>query len=149
METKEFLQIKGKLRLWLRDPAGRLKAYREVNNLIVNAGFDFICAVIGNGTQPNEMGWSAIGTGVGAAVAGDTTLGTETGRAANTYAHTGGTKVFTLTHNFGAGVGTGAITEAGLLNAASAGTLLDRVVFAVANKLAADSLQTEFEFTLS
>jgi hypothetical protein len=76
-------------------------------------------------------------------------LVTELTRQAATYAHTAGTKVFTLTATFAAGIATGAITEAGVLNAPSAGTMLDRVVFAVINKGADDTLTATFQFTLS
>lgn len=41
---------------------------------------------------------------------------------------------------FAAGTGTGALTEAGIFNASSAGTMLNRVVFATVNKGASDTL---------
>ncbi len=42
-----------------------------------------------------------------------------------------------------------AITEAGVFNAASAGSMFDRVVFPVVNKGADDSLTAVFTFTMS
>ena len=45
--------------------------------------------------------------------------------------------------------GTGAITEAGILNAASAGTLLCRTVFSVINKGASDSMTVTWTITIS
>lgn len=119
------------------------------DNIIVNAGFDFICDAIANATRPAAMGWVGVGTGAVAPAAGDTALGAQLTRVAAAYAHTAGTKVFTETATFGAGVATGAITEAGVFNAASAGTMLDRVTFAVINKGAADTLTVTFTFTLS
>lgn len=120
------------------------------DNIIVNAGFDFIAAAIGNSaSRPAAMGYIAIGTGITAAAVAQTTLVTEAARAAATYAHTTGTKVLTFTTTFAAGSGTGAITEAGVFNAASGGTMLDRVVFSVINKAAADTLQITFTFTMS
>lgn len=133
----------------LRDRFGNIIDVRKSHNLITDAGFDFISDVIGNGTQPGEMSHIAIGTGVTAAAVTDTALETELTRLAATYSHTVGTKVFILQALFGQGVGTGAITEAGLLNAAAAGTLLDRTVFAVINKGANDELTEKFEFTMS
>ena len=54
-----------------------------------------------------------------------------------------------MTTTFAAGAATAALTEAGVFNAASAGTMLDRVIFPVINKGAADTLQAVFTFTLS
>ena len=44
---------------------------------------------------------------------------------------------------------TGALTEAGVFNAASAGAMFDRVVFPVVNKGVDDSLTAVFTFTMS
>jgi hypothetical protein len=41
------------------------------------------------------------------------------------------------------------LTEAGVFNAASGGTMFDRVVFPVVNKGADDSLTAVFTFTMS
>ncbi len=141
--------LKGDVELILRDKNGNIIDQRNIENTIVDTGFDAICAVIGNTTQPNDFAWTGIGTGVVAVQTADTTLGTEVVRVANVYGHSAGTKVFTMTADYAAGVGTGAITESGLLNAASSGTLLNRVVFAVINKGAADTLQVVWTITLS
>jgi len=143
------INFKGEFKFTLRDKYGNIKDERIVPNLITNTGFDFVADVMGNTTQPNDMAWTAIGTGVVAANVTDTTLGTEVAREANTYAHTPGTKVYTATVTFGAGTGTGAITESGLLNAATVGTLLNRQTFATINKGAADSLEVVWSLTLS
>lgn len=121
----------------------------EVENLITDDGFDFISDVIGNGTQPGDMDHIAIGEGTTAADAADSTLENELARKPAVYAHIGGTKVFTQTVTFNAGEATGAITEAGVLNALVLGVLLDRLVFPVKNIGAPDSLQVQFTFTLS
>jgi hypothetical protein len=51
--------------------------------------------------------------------------------------------------SFGAGVGTGALTEAGIFNASSAGTLLCRTVFSVINKAANDTMSITWTVTLA
>jgi hypothetical protein len=126
---------------------------REVfhkDNIIVSSGFDFIANAIGNSSsRPAVMGYIALGTSATAPAIGDTTLGTELVRQAATFAHTAGTQTFTFTTTFAAGVGTGAITESGVLNAASAGSLFDHVNFSVVNKGANDTLQVTFTFTMS
>lgn len=146
---QDELKLKGSMTAVLIKEDGTTETHFK-DNIIVNVGFDFIADAIGkSASRPNVMGWIAVGTGVAAAAAGDTALGTELARGAATYAHTAGTKTFTFTTTFAAGTATGAITEAGVINAASAGTLFDRVVFAVINKSAADTLQVTFTFTMS
>ena len=78
-----------------------------------------------------------------------TTLPAELARKAANYQHTAGTKIFTLTTTFNPGEATGAITEAGVCNASSGGTFIDRVTFAVVNKAADDTVTMNFQFTLS
>lgn len=121
-------------------------------NLITNAGFDLVCDVLGKNAQPSDLTHIGIGTGTTAAAAGDTTLDTQTARIEATYAHTSGTKVFTLEAVFAAGTGTGNIAEVGAFNAASSGTMFNRIVFAAGdrvNKTGDDSLRETLTFTLS
>lgn len=119
-------------------------------NLIVDDGVDLIADALGKpSSRPNVISHIAIGTDNTAAATTDTALNTELARAAATYAHTAGTATFTMAATFAAGTGTGALVEAGVLNAASTGTLLNRVVFSVINKGASDSLTQTFTFTIS
>ena len=148
MKSQEYLKLKGSLTLVLRKANGDVEVRRK-DNLILNVGYDFICDAIGCPTRPALMGYTAVGTGTTAVAATQTALVTELARKAATYAHTANTKVFTLTTIYNAGEATGAITEAGICNDAAAGIFLDRVVFAVVNKLADDVLTTTFQFTLS
>lgn len=130
---------------------GTIEARRKDNG-ISNAGFDYISHAIGNRSAAGAtaaMSHIAVGTGATAFAATQTALVTELNRQAATFAHTLNTKVFTFQSAFAAGVATGAITEAGVFNAASAGTMLDRVVFSVINKGADDSLTQTFTFTMS
>lgn len=149
MQSNDTLKLKGTMTAVLTKEDGTVETHYK-DNIIVNVGFDFIAAAIGNsGARPACMGWIAVGTGVTAAAATQTALVTELARGAATYAHTA--KTFTFTTTFAAGTGTGAITEAGVFNsqAASSGTMFDRVVFSVINKGAADTLQVTFTFTIS
>ena len=147
-KMKDCLKIKGSFSATLRHKDGSVEVRRK-DNLILNSGFDFICAAIAGTSQPAAMSYTAVGTGTTAVAATQTALVTEISRVAATYAHTTGTKVFTLSSYFAAGVATGALTEAGICNASSSGTFLDRVVFDVINKAADDELTTNFQFTLS
>jgi len=136
----------------LRDKDGNLKATIDVKNLVVTLGKAFIASRMMDAASA-VASHMAVGTGSTAAAASDTTLETEAGRAALT----GTTNVTTTTTNdavqytstFGPGVATGALTEAGLLNAATAGTLIARTVFAVITKDALDSLTITWKITIA
>jgi hypothetical protein len=141
------MTFKGKLKLELFSETGELKQVEEVNNLVVTAGKDWVAALMQSGTG-NVMSHMAVGTNSTAATAGDTTLGTELSRIALTVA--GGTRTnnaIDYVASYGAGVGTGALVEAGLFNAASVGTMLARTVFSVINKGASDTLQITWTVT--
>ncbi len=145
----ESMQLHGAMTLFIRRANGNTETIHQ-DNLIVNVGFDFIADAIGkSASRPSVMGYIALGTGTTAAAATQSALVTEIDRNAATYAHTAGTKTFTFTADFLAGDATGAITEAGVFNAASAGIMFDRVVFPVVNKGADDSLTAVFTFTMS
>ena len=117
-------------------------------NLVTNTGRAGIASRIGGSGGEAAFTYIAIGTGTTAAAAGDTTLETEltTGggaRAAATVSRTttdttNDTARAVLTFTFSSSF---AVTEAGLLNAASAGTLLNRNVFSAVNVVSGDSLQ--------
>ena len=148
MQGNDQLKMHGAMTLFIERANGEKEVVHK-DNIIVNGGFDFICDAIGNAARGAVMGYIELGTGTTAAAAGQTALVTPALRKTASYAHTAGTKVFTLTTTFNAGEATGAITEAGVFNAAVAGTMLDRVVFSVVNKGADDTLTAVFTFTLS
>ena len=99
-------------------------------------------------TTATAMSHMAIGTGSTAAAAGDTALGTESARTALTSTTVTNNEVVYV-DTFGAGTGTGAITEAGVFNASSGGTMLCRTVFSVVNKGADDSMTITWTVTVS
>jgi len=135
------------MRLELRDKDGRLKAERDLRNLIVTVGKNSITDQLLAAPAVAKPTHMAIGTGATAAAAGDTTLQTELDRNALT-TKTRATNVLTMVGDWAAGDGTGAITEAGVLNAATTGDLYSRAVFAVVNKLALDTLKITWTYTV-
>lgn len=146
MNLIEGLKMKGELTIVVRDESGLVKNSIHVPNLVVTAGKNFIASRI-VGTASPIMSHMAIGTGTATPAAGDTTLGTEAGRVSTT--GTASTNQVTFTSTFPAGTGTGAITEAGVFNAASLGTLLCRTTFPVVNKAAGDSIAITWVVTVS
>lgn len=140
------LKVTGDVQITLLDKDGNVKDSREIKNLVVTLGKEFIAArMVGTPTAMSHMG---IGSGATAAAAGDTALGTQLGRVALA-SSTSLNAVATYTASFPAGTGTGAVTEAGIFNAASAGTMLCRTVFAVVNKGVDDALSITWQITVS
>lgn len=146
---QDNFKLHGAMTLIIQRANGDVETVHK-DNIIVNVGFDFVADAIGKAvSRPGVMSHIALGTGTTAAAAGQTGLGSELDRNAATYAHTVDTKTFTFTAEFPAGDATGAITEAGVFNAAAGGIMFDRVVFPVVNKGADDSLTSVFTFTMT
>jgi len=119
-------------------------------NLITTVGKNWIAARQKDAGTPAQISHIACGTGVVAAALGDTTLGTEIARVAlDTAGGTVSSNVVTYSGTFLPGTGTGALTEIGLFNAASVGTMVSRAVFAVKNKEAGDTITFTWTHTAS
>ena len=144
---KENPKVSGHLEIVLRDKDGKVKETRSVKNLIVTTGVNYIADRMADAAE-SAMSHMAVGTGSTAAAAGDTTLETEHGRVSLTSTSQTNEDVVYVA-SFGAGTGTGALTEAGILNAASGGTLLCRTVFSTVNKGANDTLQITWTVTVA
>ena len=136
------LQLKGHLQIHLND-----ELVQDIDNLVVTTGKNLVASRL-VGTTPAVMSHMAIGSGTTAAAAGNTALGTELGRVSLT-SGSASSAVVTYVATFAAGTGTGAVTEAGLLNASSSGTMLARTVFSVVNKGANDSMTVTWTVTVS
>lgn len=143
----DSIKVTGELKLTLTRPDGHVKHEVIIPNLVVTTGKNFIASRMKDATA-TAMTHMAIGTGSTAAAAGNTTLGSEAGRVALT-STTVSTNNVAYVATFPAGTGTGAITEAGLFNASSSGTLLCRTVFNVINKAAADTLGITWTVTVN
>ena len=136
------LKLKGKLAISLNG-----KIIQEVDNLVVTAGKGYVASRMKD-TTATAMSHMAIGSGSTAAAASDTALGNQLGRVALT-STTVSNAVVTYVASFPAGTGTGAVTEAAILNASSGGTMLCRTVFSVVNKGASDSMTVTWTVTVS
>lgn len=113
--------------------------------MIVDAGLQHIADQLAEQAEA-AMSHMAVGTGQTVESPADTALETELARVAFTSKSRTDKKVVYVA-DFGPGVGTGALTEVGLFNAASGGSLLSRITFPVKNKGAGDSLQITLEHT--
>lgn len=149
MKSLENLKATGALRVVVTDQSGSVTRDVEFKNLVVSAGLNYIVSRMKDATA-TAMSHMELGTGTTAAAAGNTALeaaiaGSRTALTSSTVSSNSITYVAT----FGAGVGTGAVTEAGLFNASSAGTMLCRTVFPVVNKQAGDSMVVTWTVTVS
>ena len=149
---KDNVATLGNLVVELRDQYGNLKDSRKVHNLVVATGLAYLSSR-SIGVASNVMSHMAVGSGNTAPAAANAALGTELGRtalsSANISTTTTANDAVTYVATFGAGIATGAVTEAGLFNAVSAGTMLSRTVFAVVNKGALDTLTITWKVTLA
>jgi len=139
----EFLGMDGILEVTVLNRKGT-KSHSVMKNTIVTAGKNWEAAYLGD-SPPANMGWIAVGTGTTAADVADTALETELDR--NTATRAVALNVISYSGLFTAGEATGAITEYGLLNASSGGTMFSRSVQSVKNVGASDSLQVVWHQT--
>jgi len=151
---EELIKATGKVKIVVHDENGVVKEERNIDNLVVSVGKAYITSRM-IGTASNVMSHMEVGTDNTAAAAGNTTLGSAV--ASSRTALTSSTQTTSSTTNdsvqyvctFPAGTGTGALVEAGIFNASSAGTLLCRTVFSVVNKGASDAMTITWTVTLS
>lgn len=139
---EEKMKLTGRLEIALNG-----EVVQTVDNLVVTTGRNYVASRM-VGTAANVMSHMAVGSGTAAAALGDTALGTELGRVSLT-SSAAADNVVTYVASFPAGTATGAVTEAGLFNAGTAGTMLCRTVFAVVNKGALDSMTISWTVTVS
>lgn len=138
----EELKLTGHVTVAVND-----EVVQEIPNLVVTAGKGYVASRMKD-TTDGAMSHMAVGTDSTAAAAGDTALGTESGRVSLT-STTVSANVITYVATFPSGTATAALTEAGVFNASSGGTMLCRTVFATVNKGASDAMTITWAITAS
>jgi len=143
----ELVNIKGNLEVILLDVNGIQKDYRKVENLVVAVGKEVIAArLLGNTLA--VMSHMAVGSDSTAAATGQTALGAELGRVVlDSSARVSNVNTYIAT--FPAGTGTGALTEAAILNASSTGNMLCRTTFSTVNKASGDTVVITWNVTVA
>ena len=91
----------------------------------------------------------ALGSGTTAVAAGQTDLVSILGAREALDSSTASTNTVVYVSSFEAGDATGAVTEAGIFNASTSGTMLCRTVFPVVNKAADDTMSVTWTVTLT
>jgi len=139
----ETITIHGHVSFVLRGEDGEIKDHWEEDNTVTAAGKAGLSDQTLAAPTLAKAGWMALGTGT----PGATALGTELSRQALA-TKTRSTNVLTFTCSWAAGVGTGALTEAGLFDAASTGNMWLSASFAAKNKGASDTLSATWTLTV-
>jgi len=123
---------------------------RIVENLIVNSGKAQVSGLIG-GVVTGVFNYIAVGTGTTSPSPTDTSLQNEVMRASSTNSQTttnvtNDTLQLQATFNFTSSY---AITEAGIFNASSGGTMLARQTFGAINVASGDSIAITWKVVVS
>lgn len=155
MNAKDNVKLKGLISLTLTDSNGNVKDKREIKNTITNAGLAQIALLAGDASAV-PFTYLALGTGTNAAAATDTQLQTETSASGLARAAATVSRVTTTVTNdtlqllkaFTAGANV-AITECGMFNDASTGTILGRQVFAAVNVVSGDILTITYKISFA
>lgn len=149
MLPKDKLSLTGALKISLNG-----EVVREVNNLVVDTGKDWVASRMA-GVADAIMSHMAIGTGTTAATVTDTALETEVARNALNATAVATDNTITFEATWGpddpdvTAPATTPVTEAGIFNAASVGTMLARTTFPVINKGEADTMTISWTVTIS
>ena len=144
----ENLKLSGQLGIVLRDKDGNIKEERTEKNLVVTTGLNYIASRMKDATA-DVMTHMALGSGTTNAAASQTDLVTLLGSREALDSTTVTNNAVAYVASFEAGDATGAVTEAGIFNAASSGTMLCRTKFNVVNKAADDTMTVTWTITLS
>lgn len=145
---KDALKLKGRVGIVLKDKDGNIKETRDIENLVVTTGLNYIASRMKDATA-TAMSHMALGSGTTAAAAGQTDLVSILGSRELIDTTTVNNNQIVYTCGFEAGDATGAVTEAGIFNASSGGTMLCRSVFSVLNIGSGDSISVTWTITIS
>ena len=148
--NEQILHISGQVEITLYGADGEVKDHRSVHNMVVATGREIIASLLAGDnayTRPSKM---QVGTGTRTPDLTDVALQNPIASAKIALDNGNGTRTnnsVTYTATFNPGVGSGAITEAAVMNDNS--TLLNRTTFAVVNKAAADTLTINWTVTIN
>ena len=142
------LKLSGQLNIVLRDKNGNVKEERTEKNLVVTSGLGYIASRMKDASA-TAMTHMALGSGTTNALAAQTDLITLLGSREALDSTTVTANAVAYVASFEAGDATGAVTEAGIFNASTSGTMLCRVKFDVVNKAADDTMTVTWTITVS
>jgi hypothetical protein len=140
----------------MRPFLGAYRSSKVIGNGVTTVGKALVAGRLNASGAPAAATYIAVGTGTNAFSAADTTLQTETATSGLSRANSTASLVTTsttndtmqLTNTFSV-TGTVAVTESGVLNASSSGTLLCRQTFTAINVVNGDTLQVTWKVQMS
>jgi len=149
MKKIEDIKVTGEVTLVHYDEFGNI-TNTQVKNMVVTTGLDYIASRM-IGTAMGVMTHMALGSSNAAPALTQTSLSSQLGtRAVITSSNlTPTNKQITYVSTFAAGIATGAVVEAGIFNASTAGQMLCRTIFDVINKGVNDTLAITWVITVS
>jgi hypothetical protein len=142
------LKLSGQLNIVLRDKNGNVKEERTEKNLVVTTGLNYIASRMKDASA-TVMSHMALGSGTTDPAAAQTNLITTLGSREALDSTTVTANAIAYVASFEAGDATGSVTEAGIFNHATTGTMLCRVKFAVVTKAADDTMTVTWTITVS
>jgi hypothetical protein len=144
------LRLIANYKMELFDGEGKLKDVRVGHNLVTDLCLIMIADQLLASPSIAKPGWMELGTGSGQAETDSTLAAYISGSRTALDSKTKSDEEVTMVCTFGAGVGTGAVTEAGVFNVVTQNTtdLLLYDDFDVINKLAADTLVVTWKLTV-
>ena len=142
----------GRIKLELKDKDGNVIEQRTIKNTFTDVGDAHVADQLAATPGEATMGWLAVGTSSAAFAVGSTTLTKEIDRNALTAGYPeqgsgGNDNDIVYAASWAAGDATDAITEAGIFNSSSNGTMLAASTFPVINKGASDTLSIKWTVT--
>jgi len=147
MKLDSNLAMKGRLTIAIND-----EIVRDIDNLVVNTGKNYVANRMASDVSGGTaiMSHMAIGSGTSAALVTNSALINEEAIVALTSGEANNATV-TYIATFGTDTpsSAAAITEAGIFNDSSSGTMLCRTVFDVVNKQPSDSMTITWAVTAS
>lgn len=151
MKAIESAMVRGELDIVVYGPDGGIRDERSIDNLVVNSGLSHITSrmISSDAAVMTHLG---VGSDETAQAATDVDLGSQID-ARSTFDEVlrGGSADQEISYvaTFNEGESTGAISEAGIFNGETGGTMLCRTTFPVINKQAEDSMIITWKVILS
>lgn len=149
-EIKGYIQLRGSLRIALRDPDNKIIEERIIKNTVVTSGRAWILGQLETTNQVTSQTISqlAIGSGTVAPTTANTALGLEvTRKAIGTFVTTNLTAnppSFDSVCSFATNEGNTTLAEVGLFNSSAAGTMIARATFASFVKATSNTLSITY-----
>lgn len=149
--SNELVKVEDNVLFVLRDEFGNIKQELSCHNLMTTLGKNALAEYPEASPTFAKPGWMEVGTGSAGGAGSSILTSYISGSRTALDSKIAAGAVLTMICTFPAGVGTGAITEAGIFNVVTQNTtdLLSYSTFSVINKAAGDSLQITWTWTVS